>query len=217
MFDPSVLTIGFARRIAGYKRWGLLMTDPNRLLHLINNEERPIQFIFAGKAHPQDQGAKFILQHVALWENDPLVRNRAVFLEDYDQEVARQLVRSVDVWLNVPRRPMEASGTSGQKVAINGGLNLSILDGWWIEGYGGANGFAIGDLSATEDTDKMDARDAESLYRVLEEEVVPLYYKRDAANMPHGWVEMMKRSIATLVPLFNSDRMVQEYATKIYS
>ncbi|HMF55029.1 MAG TPA: alpha-glucan family phosphorylase, partial [Pyrinomonadaceae bacterium] len=217
MFDAGALTIGFARRVAGYKRWGLLMTDPNRLLRLINNEDRPVQFIFAGKAHPQDEVAKFILQQLALWKSDPLIRKRAVFLEDYDQEIARQLVRSVDVWLNVPRRPLEASGTSGEKVAINGGLNLSILDGWWIEGYDGTNGFAIGDLSAAENTDAMDAEDAESLYRVLEEEVVPLYYERDGRNLPRRWVEMMKRSIATLVPKFNSDRMVQEYALKIYS
>ena len=144
MFDPAALTIGFARRVAGYKRWNLLLTDPQRLLRLINNEERPVQFVFAGKAHPQDEGSKLVLQQLAQWKYDPAVRQRAVFLEDYDQEIARQLVQSVDVWLNVPRRPQEASGTSGEKVAINGGLNLSILDGWWLEGYDGTNGFAIG-------------------------------------------------------------------------
>ncbi|MEA2173888.1 MAG: glycogen phosphorylase, partial [Blastocatellia bacterium] len=217
MFDPEALTIGFARRVAGYKRWALLLTDPHRLLRLINHEERPVQFVFAGKAHPQDQGAKFILQQLAQWKYDPLVRHRAVFLQDYDQEIARQLVQSVDVWMNVPRRPLEASGTSGEKVAMNGGLNMSILDGWWIEGYDGTNGFALGDrVQAGEDGD-VDASDAESLYRILEESVVPLYYERGPDGIPHGWARMMKRSIATLAPAFNSNRMVEEYAREIYT
>jgi starch phosphorylase len=217
MFDPEALTIGFARRVAGYKRWALLLTDPHRLLRLINHEERPVQFVFAGKAHPQDQGAKFILQQLAQWKYDPFVRHRAVFLQDYDQEIARQLVQSVDVWMNVPRRPLEASGTSGEKVAMNGGLNMSILDGWWIEGYDGTNGFALGDrVQAGEDGD-VDASDAESLYRMLEESVVPLYYERGPDGIPHGWVRMMKRSIVTLAPAFNSNRMVEEYAREIYT
>lgn len=216
MFDPNALTIGFARRVAGYKRWSLLLTDQHRLLRLINNPERPVQFIFAGKAHPQDQGAKFILQQIAQWQYDPLVRQRAIFLQDYDQEIARQLIQSVDVWMNVPRKPLEASGTSGEKVAMNGGLNLSILDGWWVEGYDGGNGFAIGDLNDEGGTDDVDASDAQSLYRLLEEEVVPLYYDRDAGGIPRRWVAMMKHSIETLVPRFNSDRMVQEYAERIY-
>ena len=156
---------------------------------IINDEERPVQFVFAGKAHPQDGEAKLVLQQVAKWKYDLRVRDRAVFIEDYDHEIARQLVQSVDVWLNVPRRPLEASGTSGEKVAINGGLNLSILDGWWLEGYDGTNGFAVGDAS-DDDTPQTitaagnpeaDAGDAESLYRLLENEVVPLYYDRDAA------------------------------------
>jgi len=217
MFDAEALTIGFARRVAGYKRWSLLLTDQHRLLRLINDAKRPVQFVFAGKAHPQDQGAKYILQQLALWKYDPLVRARAVFLQDYDQEIARQLVQSVDVWLNVPRRPLEASGTSGEKVALNGGLNLSILDGWWLEGYDGTNGFAIGDLSEDSDTDAADARDAASLYHALEEEVLPLYYEREGDGVPHRWVKMMKRSIQTLAPAFNSDRMVREYAQKIYA
>jgi starch phosphorylase len=217
MFDPDALTIGFARRVAGYKRWSLLLTDPHRLLRLINDEKRPVQFVFAGKAHPQDQGAKFILQQLAQWKYDPLVRHRAVFLQDYDQEIARQLVQSVDVWMNVPRRPLEASGTSGEKVAMNGGLNMSILDGWWPEGYDGTNGFAIGDsVQAREDGD-VDASDAESLYRMLEEKVVPLYYERGPEGIPHRWVRMMKRSIETLAPAFNSNRMVEEYAREIYT
>jgi len=217
IFDPRALTIGFARRIAGYKRWGLLMTDPERLQRLINDERRPIQLVFAGKAHPQDQGAKLILQQLAQWKYDPSVLNRAVFLQDYDQEIARQLVQSVDVWLNVPRRPLEASGTSGEKVAVNGGLNLSILDGWWLEAYDGSNGFAIGDSVEAAETADVDAADAESLYRVLEEQVVPLFYDQDRSGFPAAWVMMMKRSIQTLVPIYNSDRMVEEYANRIYS
>jgi len=217
MFDPGSLTIGFARRVAGYKRWNLLLSDPDRLLRLINDEDRPVQFVFAGKAHPQDEGSKRVLQQLAQWKYDPRVRQRAVFLEDYDQEIARQLVQSVDVWLNVPRRPLEASGTSGEKVAMNGGLNLSILDGWWLEGYDGTNGFAIGTESVTEDVAVVDASDAESLYSVLEQEVVPLYYDRDAHGVPRKWIAMMKRAIQTLAPEYNSDRMVGDYARQIYS
>ena len=216
MFDPTALTIGFARRVAGYKRWNLLLTDQERLLRLINNEERPVQFVFAGKAHPQDEGSKLVLQQLARWKYDPAVRQRAVFLEDYDQEIARQLVQSVDVWLNVPRRPQEASGTSGEKVAINGGLNLSILDGWWLEGYDGTNGFAIGNGNDGADVAKIDALDAESLYRTLELEVVPIYYQRDDDGIARRWIAMMKRAIQTLAPQYNSDRMVEEYARKIY-
>ena len=217
MFDTDVLTIGFARRVAGYKRWNLLLTDQQRLLRLINNEERPVQFVFAGKAHPQDEGSKLVLQQLALWKYDKAVRHRAVFLEDYDQEIARQLVQSVDVWLNVPRRPMEASGTSGEKVAINGGLNLSILDGWWLEGYDGTNGFAVGSEVEATEVATVDALDAESLYRTLEQEVVPLFYTRDASGLPRQWIAMMKRAIETLAPKYNSNRMVEDYVRRIYS
>lgn len=217
LFDPTCLTIGFARRVAGYKRWNLLLTDQERLMRIVNNGERPVQFVFAGKAHPQDQEAKVILQQVALWESHTDVGARSVFLQNYDHEIARQLVQSVDVWLNVPRPPLEASGTSGEKVAMNGGLNLSVLDGWWLEGYDGTNGFAIGnEPEATENSD-IDARHAESLYRVLEEEVVPMFYERDNEGLPRKWISVMKSSIATLVPQFNSDRMVEEYARRIYS
>jgi starch phosphorylase len=215
-FDPDALTIGFARRVAAYKRWSLILTDAERLLRLISDAERPVQFVFAGKAHPQDQGAKLILQQLAHWKLDPRVMRRAVFLQDYDQEIARHLVQSVDVWLNVPRRPLEASGTSGEKVAMNGGLNLSVLDGWWPEGYDGTNGWAVGETGANEDTASEDQQDALSLYQVLEQEVVPLYYERDEEGIPRRWVKMMRRAIQTLVPAFNSDRMVQEYTRKIY-
>ena len=217
MFDADALTIGFARRVAGYKRWNLLLSDQQRLLSLINNEERPVQFVFAGKAHPQDEGSKLVLQQLAQWKYDPAVRHRAVFLEDYDQEIARQLVQSVDVWLNVPRRPMEASGTSGEKVAINGGLNLSILDGWWLEGYDGNNGFAIGNGTGSTEVAAVDALDAESLYRTLEQEVVPLFYNRDDNGLPRQWIAMMKRAIQTLAPKYNSNRMVEDYVRRIYS
>ena len=215
MFDPQILTIGFARRVAGYKRWDLLLSDPEQLTKLINDPDRPIQFVFAGKAHPQDQEAKPVLQKLIDWQRDTSVRHRVAFIEDYDQETARQLVQSVDVWMNVPRRPMEASGTSGQKVAINGGLNFSVLDGWWLEAYDGDNGFAIGDLSELTD-DEADRRESESMYRILTEEVAPRYYDRDDEAIPRRWVAMMKRSIQTLVPLFSSDRMVAEYAERIY-
>jgi starch phosphorylase len=217
MFDHEALTIGFARRVAGYKRWNLLLSDQQRLLRLINNEERPVQFVFAGKAHPQDEGSKLVLQQLAQWKYDTAVRHHAVFLEDYDQEIARQLVQSVDVWLNVPRRPLEASGTSGEKVAMNGGLNLSILDGWWLEGYDGTNGFAIGNGDESTDVAVIDARDAESLYLTLEQEVVPVFYTRDDKGLPRQWIAMMKRAIETLAPKFNSNRMVEDYVRRIYS
>ena len=215
MFDPELLTIGFARRVAGYKRWDLVLSDPEGLTRLINDQNRPVQFVFAGKAHPQDQDAKRVLQKLIEWHRDSSVRDRVAFIEDYDQETARQLVQAVDVWMNVPRRPMEASGTSGQKVAINGGLNFSVLDGWWLEAYDGDNGFAIGDLSELT-PEAADRSEAESMYSILTEEVVPRYYDRDDQNVPRRWVAMMKHSIQTLVPLFSSDRMVAEYAERIY-
>jgi starch phosphorylase len=216
LFDPASLTIGFARRVAGYKRWNLLLADPERLSRLMNDDQRPVQFVFAGKAHPQDEGSKRILQQLTQWRQGSSARVRAVFLEDYDQEIARQLVQSVDVWLNVPRRPLEASGTSGEKVAINGGLNLSILDGWWSEAYDGTNGFAIGSNIDAANTIDVDASDAESLYTVLEDEVVPLYYQNNQNGLPEQWIAMMKRAIQTLAPQYNSDRMVEEYGRKIY-
>jgi len=215
MFEPEILTIGFARRVAGYKRWDLLLSDPERLTTLINDADRPVQFVFAGKAHPQDQEAKGVLKKLIEWQRDAAVRHRVAFIEDYDQETARQLVQAVDVWMNVPRRPMEASGTSGQKVAINGGLNFSVLDGWWLEAYDGDNGFAIGDLSELTDVEA-DRHEAESMYTVLTQEVVARYYDRDEQSIPRRWVAMMKRSIQTLVPLFSSDRMVVDYAERIY-
>ena len=216
LFDPNVLTIGFARRVAAYKRWNLLMTDLERLLKLVDDAKRPVQFVFAGKAHPQDRTGKQLLKNLMSINHDSNWQNRAVFIEDYDQEVARYLVQGVDVWMNVPRRPMEASGTSGQKSAMNGGLNFSILDGWWIEGYNEINGFSIGDLSEEPD-ETMDAKDAESLYEVLEYQVVPDYYQTDEKGLRVIWIKRMKNALATLTPQFSSDRMVKDYFEKIYN
>ena len=218
LFSPNVLTIGFARRVAAYKRWNLLLTDLDRLSKLINNAERPVQFVFAGKAHPQDRNAKALLQKLMTVNGSSEWQQRAVFIEDYDQEVARYLVQGVDVWLNVPVRPMEASGTSGQKVAMNGGLNLSILDGWWIEGYNEINGFSVGKTAEEDDEDeaKINAEDAESLYAKLENEVVPTYYVKDENGLQTEWIRRMKNSLATLTPQFSSDRMLKDYIEQIY-
>lgn len=217
LFSPDVLTIGFARRVAQYKRWNLILSDLDRLLKMVDNEERPVQFVFAGKAHPQDRTAKQILQVLMSINHESNWQRRAVFLEDYDQEIARYLVQGVDVWMNVPRRPHEASGTSGMKAAMNGALNFSILDGWWIEGYNGKNGFSIGDLSEFTSDSEIDAIEAEALYRTLENEVIATFYDRDASGLPTAWIKRMKNSIATLTPQFSSDRMVKDYVEKIYT
>ncbi|MEO8572626.1 MAG: alpha-glucan family phosphorylase [Pyrinomonadaceae bacterium] len=215
LLSPDVLTIGFARRVAAYKRWNLLLSDVDRLLKIVDHADRPVQFVFAGKAHPQDRTAKQILQELMSINHDSNWQHRAVFIEDYDQEVARYLVHGVDVWMNVPRRPLEASGTSGMKAAMNGVLNFSILDGWWIEGYNGKNGFAIGDLSEV-DEPTADEQDAESLYSTLENQLVPAFYDIDDAGTPIAWVKRMKNAIATLTPQFSTDRMVTEYVERIY-
>ncbi len=217
LFNADVLTIGFARRVAAYKRWNLLLTDLDRLLKMVNDTEKPVQFVFAGKAHPQDRNAKKLLQNLMSLENSDWQR-RTVFIENYDQEVARYLVQGVDVWLNVPRRPLEASGTSGQKVAMNGGLNLSILDGWWIEGAGDDNGFSIGAEHDKEETDEetIDANDAESLYHILETKVIPAFYAKDENGLQSEWIRRMKNALVTLTPQFSSDRMVKDYIEQIY-
>lgn len=216
LFSPDVLTIGFARRVAAYKRWDLIFSDLERLLRLVDDPERPIQFVFAGKAHPQDRTAKTILQELMSINHDSGWQKRAVFLQDYDQEVARYLVHGVDVWMNVPRRPMEASGTSGMKAAMNGILNFSILDGWWIEGYNGENGFAIGGVDDTAAEEEMDKADGEALYSTLEHDLLPAYYQRNSAGLPDEWIARMRNSIATLTPMFSSDRMVTDYLNNIY-
>lgn len=219
LFDADVLTIGFARRVAAYKRWNLMLSDTERLLKMIDNAEKPVQFVFAGKAHPQDRAAKALLQNLMNQKQNEIWFRRAVFIEDYEQEVARYLVQGVDVWLNVPRRPLEASGTSGQKVAINGGLNLSILDGWWIEGFDGENGFAVGDAGARDSEmseEEIDHSDAESFYSVLESQVIPTFYKTTENGLPTEWIFKMRRALETLTVQFSSDRMVRDYIEKIY-
>lgn len=216
MLDPNILTIGFARRFATYKRATLLLSDVDRLKAMVNDPHRPVQLIFAGKAHPADEPGKGLIQQLANLRFDPDLTGRIVFIEDYDINVCRHLVQGVDVWLNTPRRPMEASGTSGQKVVLNGGLNLSVLDGWWAEAYDGANGFSIGHGTVHVDDAVNDHRDAADLYRVLEREVIPLFYDRDLDGLPHHWVERMKNSIGSLAWRFSSHRMVMDYVTSAY-
>lgn len=214
--SPDALTIGFARRFATYKRANLILSDVQRLASMVNDPKRPVQFIFAGKAHPGDEPGKRILQDIMRFMRDPQFADRFIFLEDYDINVGRQFVQGVDVWLNNPRRPLEASGTSGQKVVLNGGLNLSILDGWWAEAYDGLNGFAIGNGRTHSNMNIHDTRDAENLYRVLHDEVIPLYYQRDRDGLPRGWIKRMKRAIRTLGWRFNADRMVMDYTQRCY-
>jgi starch phosphorylase len=214
--DPDALTIGFARRFATYKRATLLFHDLERLKRLLHDRYRPVQFIFSGKAHPADDAGKRLLQEVYNLAKDPSTGGRIAFIDDYDMQVARYLVQGVDVWLNTPRRPYEASGTSGQKVALNGIPNLSVLDGWWAEGYNGANGWAIDSGERYDDPAAQDAADARALYDLLEYEVVPLFYERDADDVPRGWAQVMKEAIRTAVPVFCTRRMVKEYTEKFY-
>jgi len=214
--DPDALIIGFARRFATYKRSTLIFHNVERLKRLLHDRYRPVQFIFAGKAHPADDGAKRLIQHVYNAAKDPAMGGRIAFIDDYDLQVARYLVQGVDVWLNTPRRPYEASGTSGQKAAANGIPNLSVLDGWWAEGYNGANGWAIEPEQQHDDPAAQDAAEVETLYRLLEDEVVPLFYKRDADDVPRGWVQVMKEAIRTAVPAFCTRRMVKEYTERFY-
>ena len=216
VLSPDALTIGFARRFATYKRANLLLADIEKLITMVNDPNRPIQFVFAGKAHPRDEPGKRVLQQIAELMRDSRFADKFVFVEDYDINVGRLFVQGVDVWLNNPRRPLEASGTSGQKVVLNGGLNLSVLDGWWAEAYDGMNGFAIGNGRTHSDMRVHDNRDGEDLYRVLREEVVPLFYQRDQDGLPRGWIKRMKRTIRTLGWRFNANRMVMDYSNKCY-
>jgi starch phosphorylase len=216
LIDPYVLTIGFARRFATYKRGSLVLRDTDRLLRIVNDTQRPVQIIFAGKAHPMDEPGKLIIQQVYRTLKRAEFGGRIVFLEDYDINLARYLVQGVDVWLNTPRRPLEASGTSGMKAALNGVLNFSVLDGWWQEGYNGSNGWAIGDETELESAEAQDARDAESLYDTLENQIVPLYYESGLTEMSPEWLRKMKTSIATLAPAFSTRRMVKQYVEEMY-
>ena len=216
LFDPQALTIGFARRFATYKRAKLVFSDEERLRTLIADEERPVQMLFAGKAHPADRPGQELIQHIFELSRRPEFAGRVFFLENYDMRMGRMLVQGVDVWLNTPRRPLEASGTSGQKVAMNGGLNFSIADGWWPEGWNGDNGWVIGSDNPAGDDARQDAEDALSLYETLESVIVPLYYERDGDDLPRRWIRMMKESIASLTPRFSASRMVRDYAENGY-
>jgi starch phosphorylase len=216
VLTQDALTIGFARRFATYKRANLILSDIEKLAGMVNDPKRPVQFIFAGKAHPHDDPGKRVLQQIAELMRHREFGDKFVFVEDYDINVGRYLVQGVDVWLNNPRRPLEASGTSGQKVVLNGGLNLSVIDGWWAEAYDGLNGFAIGTGRTHTRMDIHDTRDGEDLYRVLREEVIPLYYHRDQDGLPRGWIKRMKRTIRTLGWRFNADRMVMDYTLNCY-
>jgi starch phosphorylase len=216
VLSPDALTIGFARRFATYKRANLILKDMEKLALMVNDAKRPVQFVFAGKAHPHDEPGKRLLQQIAALMRDEQFFDKFVFVEDYDINVGRLFVQGVDVWLNNPRRPLEASGTSGQKVVLNGGLNLSILDGWWAEAYDDLNGFAIGNGRTHANVDIHDERDGAFLYRVLQEEVIPLYYQRDRDGLPREWIKRMKRTIRTLGWRFNADRMVMDYTQKCY-
>jgi glycogen phosphorylase len=217
LLDPYALTIGFARRFATYKRANLILQDPDRILKLITQRGRPLQLVFAGKAHPADEPGKLLIQQVYNLVKRSDNGGRLVFLEDYDMNVARVLIQGVDVWLNTPRRPNEASGTSGQKAALNGVLNLSVLDGWWPEGFNGSNGWAIGETNDLDDLNDQDELDAEALYRLLEEEIIPIYYdERSSDGLPREWLARIKESIRTLAPRFSMRRMVKEYVDTMY-
>ena len=216
LLNPDALTIGFARRFATYKRAPLIFQQFENIVKLVNDKERPIQFVFAGKAHPRDDDGKRYIQQVIHLSRYSDLKGHLVFIENYDVHVARTMVSGCDVWLNNPRRPLEASGTSGQKAGCHGCLNLSILDGWWREGYDGTNGFAIGDDSHPADIEEQDRRDSENLYKALTKQVIPTFYDRDSNGIPRKWIQMIRRAMVTLVPQFNTWRMVQEYATKYY-
>jgi len=215
--SADTLTIGFARRFATYKRAPLIFTDLERIANIINHPERPVQIIFAGKAHPRDNGGKKFIQEIYHITRMPQFIGKVIFLENYDMNITRHLISGADVWLNTPLRPLEASGTSGQKIVAHGGLNLSILDGWWCEGYNGKNGFAIGKGDDPERSqDEQDKDDARSLYEVLEKQVVPEFYTRCPQGIPRAWIERIRHSMKTLMPIYNTHRMVREYVEKYY-
>jgi len=216
ILDPTILTLGFGRRFATYKRADLILRDIDRLTAMVTDPDRPVQMIFAGKAHPADDPGKQLIQKIANLRHDPRFGGRIAFVEDYEINVCRHLVQGVDVWLNNPRRPLEASGTSGQKAVLNGALNLSVLDGWWAEAYDGSNGFAIGRGTHHVDDRITDTRDGEDLYRTLEEEVIPLYYDRDIDGLPRQWIKRMMNSISSLAWRFSAHRMVADYVRCAY-
>ena len=214
--DPEILTIGFARRFATYKRSGLIFTDADRLAKLLWDEKRPVQIIFAGKAHPADRPGQQVIQEIFTRSRSQQLRGRVFIVEDYDIRIARYLVAGVDVWLNNPRRPLEASGTSGMKAAANGVVNVSVLDGWWDEGWTGDNGFAIGGREMNPDEGAQDWSDAQDLYRILEDEIVPRYYDRAKNGLPEAWLGLMRRSMASTLWRFSTTRMLHDYVEKMY-
>jgi starch phosphorylase len=216
VLDPEALTIGFARRFATYKRAALILSDPDRLSRILNNPDRPVQIIFAGKAHPKDHPGKELIRQLIHQAEQDEFRQRIVFVDDYNIEVARYLVQGVDIWLNTPRRPLEASGTSGMKVPPNGGVNLSILDGWWCEGYRQDNGWAIGAGEDYEDQAYQDDVESTALYDLLENEIVPTFYERSSDDVPREWTRIMKNSMRTVNAEFNTNRMVEEYTERFY-
>ena len=214
--SPDSLTICFARRFATYKRAPLVFRHLDRIIELVNHPEHPIQFVFAGKAHPRDNEGKRYMQRIIEMTRHPQLVGKVVFVENYDMNVARHLVSGADVWLNTPRRPLEASGTSGQKTIIHGGLNLSIIDGWWAEGYNGENGWSIGDDSPAVDFEQQDEKDALHLLRVLTEQVIPEFYSRDSHGIPRAWIRRIRSAMRSLIPTYNTDRMLGEYTTHYY-
>ena len=216
LFDPNALTLGFARRFATYKRPNLLLHDPPRLLRLLTDPQRPVQLIIAGKAHPADQAGQALIRDWMHFIRQPEARPHAIFLSDYDMLLTEHLVQGVDVWINTPRRPWEASGTSGMKVLVNGGINLSELDGWWAEAYTPEVGWALGDGQEHHDDPAWDAAEAEALYDLLEREVIPEFYARDGQGIPTAWVARMRNSMASLTPRFSADRAVREYTEQHY-
>jgi len=216
VLDSEALTVGFARRFATYKRANLILQDVDRLKRLLSNAEMPVQIMFAGKAHPRDNAGKELVRQIVHIARQPEFRRHIVFLEDYDMNLSRYLVQGVDVWLNTPLRPMEASGTSGMKVAANGGLNLSVLDGWWVEGYSPGVGWAIGSGETYEDLDYQNAVESRALYDLLEKEIVPMFYERGPDGLPREWIDRMKSAMQALAPYFNTNRMVREYVERYY-
>ncbi|GMU20876.1 MAG: glycogen phosphorylase [Phycisphaerae bacterium] len=216
VLDPEALTLGFARRFATYKRATLLMRDPVRLEKILTNAERPVQLILSGKAHPKDEAGKEMIKRIVQFAKQPHLRNRIVFLEDYDMSIARSLIEGVDVWINTPTKLHEASGTSGMKVCPNGGINMSVLDGWWPEAYDGTNGWAIGDRRIYNNQDYQDHMEAEGLYDLLEKEIIPRFYDRGVDGLPRRWIATMKSSMRTCCPMFNTNRMVREYTDRFY-
>jgi starch phosphorylase len=216
LLNADALTLGFARRFATYKRATLMFSDAERLIRILNAADRPVQIVFAGKAHPRDEPGKHFIQEVNWAARHAGLAGKVVFLEEYDMNVARYMVHGVDVWLNNPRRPYEASGTSGMKASLNGVPNMSVLDGWWAEGYNGKNGWAIGEEQEYANPDEQDQRDVQSFYTLLEQQVVPLFYDRDEQGLPGGWVNMMKEAIVTCAPQFSMARQVKEYTERFY-